>query len=97
MRRCSTSSPAIARRAAPATPGIVLLKPQFEAGRELVPRGGVIKDEEVRRLVRENFTAWLTGEGWALEDIRECATRGGDGNVEYLVSLGTPPSGPVPC
>ncbi|MFQ5380685.1 MAG: TlyA family RNA methyltransferase [Dehalococcoidia bacterium] len=82
--------PAVARRAVPGTPGVVLLKPQFEAGRELVPRGGVIRDAAVRKTVRDEFGLWLEREGWPLTGMRECTTRGADGNVEYLVGLMTP-------
>jgi len=81
--------PAVAERAAAGTPGVVLLKPQFEAGRRSVPRGGVIRDPAVRLRVREDFERWLDREGWQLTGIRECATHGADGNVEYLVGLTT--------
>jgi len=88
--------PAVAGRLAPATPGVVLLKPQFEAGPAAVPRGGVIKDARVHQRVCDEFVAWATGEGWAICGIIASPIRGGDGNVEFLVHLTTPP-GSQPC
>ena len=84
--------PSVARRLAAGTPGIVLLKPQFEAGPKDVPRGGVIKDEAVLERVRSEFVSWLEGAGWAVRGVMESPIRGGEGNVEYLVWLATPES-----
>jgi 23S rRNA (cytidine1920-2'-O)/16S rRNA (cytidine1409-2'-O)-methyltransferase len=80
-------------RLAPATMGVVLLKPQFEAGRAEVPRGGVIRDAAVHTSVREGFVAWLRAGGWDVLGLVESPIRGGDGNLEYLVHLRTPAAG----
>lgn len=82
--------PSVAFRLRPGTEGVVLLKPQFEAGPKDVPRGGVIKDEAVLSRVREEFVAWLVGEGWAVYGMIASPIRGGDGNREFLVHVGTP-------
>ena len=82
--------PSVANRLAPGTPGVVLLKPQFEAGPKDVPRGGVIRDEAVLERVRSEFVAWLEGEGWQVFGIIPSPIRGGDGNTEFLVHLETP-------
>lgn len=84
--------PGVARRLAPVTEGIVLLKPQFEAGPKDVPRGGVIRDESVLTRVREEFATWLAGEGWRVYGMIASPIRGGDGNTEFLVHLATPPA-----
>jgi len=89
--------PSVAARLAPATRGVVLLKPQFEAGPADVPRGGVIRDAAVRERVRAEFMAWCTAAGWRVLGTVECPTRGGDGNVEYLVHLESPSAGATPC
>ncbi len=89
--------PSVAGRLAPATRGVVLLKPQFEAGPAQVPRGGVIRDQAVRERVLTEFTAWCAAAGWQVLGTLECPTRGGDGNVEYLVHLETPSAGAKPC
>lgn len=88
--------PAVAGRLAGATPGVVLLKPQFEAGPAAVPRGGVIKDSRVHDRVRDEFVAWATGSGWPICGIIASPIRGGDGNLEFLVHL-TSPAERQPC
>jgi 23S rRNA (cytidine1920-2'-O)/16S rRNA (cytidine1409-2'-O)-methyltransferase len=82
--------PSVRSRVAPATMGVVLLKPQFEAGRESVPRGGVIRDVAVQDRVRDEFTAWAQAAGWAVLGVIASPLKGGDGNIEYLVHLRTP-------
>jgi len=82
--------PGVAERLAPGTEGVVLLKPQFEAGAKDVPRGGVIKDEAVLERVKSEFAAWLSGNGWRLYGMIASPIRGGDGNREFLAHVGTP-------
>lgn len=82
--------PSVARRLPAATHGIVLLKPQFEAGPADVPRGGVIRDEAVRARVIRDFVDWAAAERWEILASMESPLRGGDGNVEYLLHLRTP-------
>lgn len=66
--------------------GIVsLIKPQFEAGREQVGRGGVVRDEAVRRKVVENIRRFGTRElGLEWAGVCESPLRGPAGNVEFL-------------
>jgi 23S rRNA (cytidine1920-2'-O)/16S rRNA (cytidine1409-2'-O)-methyltransferase len=71
---------------------VALLKPQFEAGRDDVPRGGVVRDATVwqrvlRDLARDGAAAGLH----AHRAIRSPIT-GGDGNVEFLVDLRREPA-----
>lgn len=85
-----TILPSVARRLAPGTPGIVLVKPQFEAGRREVPRGGVIRDEAVRSRVLAEFVEWARAEGWRPPDPILSPIARGSGNVEYLLALAVP-------
>jgi 23S rRNA (cytidine1920-2'-O)/16S rRNA (cytidine1409-2'-O)-methyltransferase len=64
---------------------VTLIKPQFEAGRKEVGKGGVVRDEAVRAAVVENIRAWGTKE-LALEWLGVCESplKGPAGNVEYL-------------
>lgn len=82
--------PAVARRLEPATEGVLLVKPQFEAGPADVPRGGVIRDEAVRDRVVASVFEWLRGEGWVVLASMRCPVAGGEGNVEELAHVRTP-------
>jgi 23S rRNA (cytidine1920-2'-O)/16S rRNA (cytidine1409-2'-O)-methyltransferase len=64
---------------------VVLVKPQFEAGREEVGKGGVVRDEEVRRRVCDAAAEWVTSQGWRVLGVTESPITGPEGNVEYLL------------
>lgn len=66
---------------------VVLVKPQFEVGRDLVGKGGVVRDERVRRTALENFEEFAVREGFLVAGAMDCPVPGADGNVEYLVHL----------
>jgi 23S rRNA (cytidine1920-2'-O)/16S rRNA (cytidine1409-2'-O)-methyltransferase len=63
---------------------IVLIKPQFEAERGDVGRGGIIKDEKVHEAVIERVTAGIQAHGFALQGITDSPILGGSGNKEFL-------------
>ncbi len=88
--------PSVAGRLAPGTNGIVLFKPQFEAGPVDVPRGGVIRDGVLRARLMAEFLGWLAENGWTCHGSLESPVHGSDGNIETLVYLATP-GGPSPC
>lgn len=72
-----------------ATPGarlLALIKPQFEAGRGEVGKGGVVRDPEVRTRVCDAVAAWLSASGWPVSGVVESPITGPEGNVEYLVA-----------
>jgi 23S rRNA (cytidine1920-2'-O)/16S rRNA (cytidine1409-2'-O)-methyltransferase len=64
---------------------IVLLKPQFEAGPNDVPRGGVIRDSAVHHKVLKNFYRKL--QNWKVAGLIESPIAGASGNREFLVHL----------
>ena len=65
---------------------VVLVKPQFEAGREEVSRGrGVIRDPEVWHRVLDEACGAIEGGGTAIMDVMVSPLRGAEGNVEFLV------------
>ncbi|WP_448951445.1 TlyA family RNA methyltransferase [Labrys neptuniae] len=64
----------------------VLIKPQFEAGREKVGKGGVVKDEGVHAEVCARIAALVEGLGWTLRGVVPSPIEGGDGNKEFLLS-----------
>ena len=66
---------------------IALVKPQFEAGREDVPRGGVVRDPEVWARVLGDIARDGTAVGLHAHDATRSPITGADGNVEFLVDL----------
>ena len=66
---------------------IILLKPQFEAKREEVPKGGVIKDPQVHALVLGRFIVWATEHALRLRGLVASPILGAEGNKEFLVFL----------
>ena len=65
---------------------VVLVKPQFEAGRRDVARGrGVIVDPEVRQRAVDDVTAAFREAGAEVRDVIESPIRGAEGNKEFLV------------
>jgi 23S rRNA (cytidine1920-2'-O)/16S rRNA (cytidine1409-2'-O)-methyltransferase len=77
--------------AAPGAWLIALVKPQFEAGREHVGKGGIVRDEAVQRAVLADIEAWLaTNADWRVLGTMESPVIGGDGNREFLVAAAKP-------
>jgi 23S rRNA (cytidine1920-2'-O)/16S rRNA (cytidine1409-2'-O)-methyltransferase len=70
-------------------PIIALVKPQFEVGREQVGKGGVVRDELVRRSAVAKIRDWATAHGFEVGDDVESPITGPAGNVEYLLQLRT--------
>lgn len=76
--------PALALARRPAV-GVFLVKPQFEAGRQAIGKGGIV-DEATGRTAAERIRAWLDGrDGWRTHDLIPSPILGGDGNHEYLL------------
>ena len=65
---------------------LALIKPQFEAGREEVGKGGVVRDPAIHVRVCEEVSGWLTGLQWSVEGITESPITGPEGNVEFLIA-----------
>lgn len=65
---------------------LALIKPQFEAGRGEVGKGGVVRDPEVHMRVCAEVSAWLTGQGWTVHGTTTSPITGPEGNVEFLIA-----------
>lgn len=63
---------------------IVLIKPQFEARKEEVGRGGIIRDGAVRERVIKEVTNGVCEYGFELVGVIESPIAGADGNIEFL-------------
>jgi 23S rRNA (cytidine1920-2'-O)/16S rRNA (cytidine1409-2'-O)-methyltransferase len=72
--------------AAPAARLVALIKPQFEAGREEVGKGGVIRDPAVHARVCDAAVAWIAGLGWQVEGVVPSPITGPEGNIEFLLA-----------
>ncbi len=70
-------------------PIVVLVKPQFEVGREQVGKGGVVRDEAVRRSAVTKIRTWAEAHGFVAGEDVESPITGPAGNVEYLLLLRT--------
>jgi 23S rRNA (cytidine1920-2'-O)/16S rRNA (cytidine1409-2'-O)-methyltransferase len=64
---------------------VALVKPQFEAGREEVGKGGVVRDAEVHQRVCAAATEWVASQGWTVLGVVESPITGPEGNVEFLL------------
>jgi 23S rRNA (cytidine1920-2'-O)/16S rRNA (cytidine1409-2'-O)-methyltransferase len=87
--------PHLLDQAAPGADLVLLVKPQFEAGRDEASRGrGVIRDPEVWRRVLEEVVVALRGYGAAIMGAMPSPITGADGNVEFLVHARAAPADP---
>jgi 23S rRNA (cytidine1920-2'-O)/16S rRNA (cytidine1409-2'-O)-methyltransferase len=64
---------------------VALVKPQFEAGREEVGKGGVVRDAAVHARVCDAAAAWVAAKGWVVNGIEQSPITGPEGNVEFLL------------
>jgi 23S rRNA (cytidine1920-2'-O)/16S rRNA (cytidine1409-2'-O)-methyltransferase len=64
---------------------VALIKPQFEAGREEVGKGGVVRDPAVHQRVCSDVQTWLEDIGWSVKGLTESPITGPKGNVEFLI------------
>ena len=63
---------------------VALIKPQFEAGRGQIGKGGVVRDPAIHAQVVKDFQEWSTTQPWRIEDTLESPIKGPAGNVEFL-------------
>jgi 23S rRNA (cytidine1920-2'-O)/16S rRNA (cytidine1409-2'-O)-methyltransferase len=66
---------------------VALIKPQFEAGRKQVGKGGIVKDPAVHRQVLTDLLNWSEENDLAPLGLTRSAIQGAEGNVEFLVWL----------
>jgi 23S rRNA (cytidine1920-2'-O)/16S rRNA (cytidine1409-2'-O)-methyltransferase len=64
---------------------LALIKPQFEAGREEVGKGGVVRDPAVHERVCRAAAGWIDSQGWTVVGIEASPITGPEGNVEFLL------------
>ena len=64
---------------------VALIKPQFEAGREEVGKGGVVRDPAVHQRVCDEVAEWVRSKSWQVLGIVPSPITGPEGNVEFLL------------
>jgi len=64
---------------------VALVKPQFEAGRDEVGKGGVVRDPAVHERVCAAAADWVASQGWRVLGTTESPITGPEGNVEFLL------------
>lgn len=78
--------PASLALAAPDAQLVALIKPQFEAERGDVGKGGVVRDPAIHRAVCEKVQTWLESKmSWSVQGLTESSIKGPEGNIEFLV------------
>ena len=83
----ATVLPAPLALCAPGAWAVALIKPQFEAGRDAVGRGGVVRDPATREAVCAKIRGWFASRpGWRVRGLCESPITGPAGNVEYLIA-----------
>jgi 23S rRNA (cytidine1920-2'-O)/16S rRNA (cytidine1409-2'-O)-methyltransferase len=84
LRIAAAPALALAARGALA---ILLVKPQFEAGREHVGKGGLVRDPQVAQRCAHELFEWLDKQpGWRATLLMDSPVSGGDGNREFLIA-----------
>lgn len=64
---------------------VALIKPQFEAGRGEVGKGGVVRDPDVHSRVCDEVSDWVRSKGWSVLGVEQSPITGPEGNVEFLL------------
>ena len=66
---------------------VLLVKPQFEAGREAIGKGGILRDASLGPAIAEDMGVWLNSlGGWRAVGVIPSPISGGDGNQEFLLA-----------
>jgi len=82
--------PPVIRLIAPASPIVALVKPQFEAGKDEVPRDGVVRDPLVQAAVIGRVAWWCAERGLRVRGVCESPLTGAAGNREFFLWLEAP-------
>jgi len=72
---------------------VALVKPQFEAERSEIGKGGVVRDPAVHERVCDEASAWISSRGWVVSGVTRSPITGPEGNVEFLLGATRSPGG----
>ena len=79
--------PAVAKRLKSGAQILCLIKPQFEAGKELVGKKGVIRSAEVHEQVIRDIVAFMPSIGFSVQGLDFSPVTGPEGNIEFLLYM----------
>lgn len=68
---------------------ICLIKPQFEAGKDKIEKGGVVRSKTTHEEVIKNVLDFALSLGYSINGLTYSSIKGPSGNIEYLVWLST--------
>ncbi len=68
---------------------VLLIKPQFEAGKDFVEKGGVVRDKKVHISVIENVVRYALSLNYEIKGLTYSSIKGPSGNIEYLLWITT--------
>ncbi len=74
---------------------ITLVKPQFEAGRGLVGKNGVVREQSTHREVLSKICAFAPTFGWSVRALTYSPIKGPKGNIEFLADIQPGPGEPI--
>ena len=77
--------PAVIRAAPALTEAVILVKPQFEAGREYVGKGGIVRDAAAHQLAIDKVAGCVRSLGWEVVETIRSPITGAEGNREFLL------------
>lgn len=76
---------------------VVLIKPQFEAGKSAVGKGGIVKDKKAHVRVLTDICSNFVSLGCSVNGLTWSGIKGGDGNIEYLIYAKYDKAGKMPA
>jgi len=79
--------PVLKNLLAPESTIVVLIKPQFEAGKEQVGKKGIVRDASIHVHVLKNILSFSRKIGYSIHGLTFSPITGGDGNIEFLAHL----------
>ena len=80
--------PAVTELLADDAEAVILIKPQFEAGKDKVGKNGVVRDMVTHINVVEDIINFLTSNGYCIKGLTYSPVKGPKGNIEFLVYVG---------
>ena len=66
---------------------VILIKPQFECGKQYIGKKGIVKDLKVHKMVLKDIMTFVLEQGYYIANLAPSKMEGRDGNQEYLIHI----------